>query len=643
MLRDIIDKKHIFLPSIGVILALFTSSPYPDFANNLLVFIKQAEATFIPNHFQNISNRTVCSTFDNTTRTLYICDGQVNLSKINLIVNDTSILKKIGEKEWFLNANVFVNENSTFFINSTDVSWLKINSTKGTAYWITSKGNLSIDSTRISSWNSSSNSEAKIDSSTKTIPRSYILSPQQSKGFINITNSNISHLGYAKFTAGGMKNDTASGISYFGGDGSILRNNVITDNYNGWYTSGVSEITFRDNTVANSIQYGLYPHKYSENLQIINNTIHNSGSHGIICSRLCKNILIDENVVYNSIGHGIYFDQSITDSVIKDNIVYNNTYGGISIWYSQANTITSNSIYDNKYGIIVTKGSKNNTIISNKISNSKIYGIDVYSGSRYNKIANNSIIHAEKDGIALRNITTKFNYIISNTVTDSPYGFLLSSSQFNILSNNKITNSEFDFVARGNSTNMLTYTQSNTTSIKLMDNQSSFVFINEKPIVMDNNKKINNTIFSSSSVLLIKDKGNVKLEPLDMYVYVSSGYVNISSLKKDMESEGGRIGWLETTSNSKSPTKYVIGNQIPDRVIAIQQIKGDNKQIKANATGHIAFSSYNTNGDRAFSLQPAGFPLAKVLLLIFIAPIGISIILWMHFKKRRKTRIAEHS
>lgn len=643
MLSYFIDKKHIFLTPIVVFLALNASGLYPDFAENLFDFIKQAEATFLPNHFQSISNRTVCSSFDYTTRTLNICDDQVNLSEIELIVNDTSILNKTGDKEWFLNANVFVNENSTFFINSTDASWLKINSTKGTAYWISSKGNLLIDNTKISSWNSSSDSETKIGSSTNTIPRSYILSPQLSKGFINITNSKITHLGYAKFTAGGMKNDTSSGISYFGGDGSIVRNNVITDNYRGWYTSGVSAITFRDNTVANSIQYGLYPHKYSENLQIINNTVYNSGFHGIICSRLCKNILIDENVVHNSIGHGIYLDQSITDSVINDNIVYNNTYGGISIWNSQANTVTSNSIYDNKYGIIVTKGSKNNTITNNNISNSKIYGIDVYSDSGFNRITNNSIIHAEKDGIALRNITTKFNYISNNTIKDSPYGFLLSSSQSNTLSNNKVINSEFDFVARGNSTNMLTYAQSNGNSLKLMDNQSSLILVNESPVVMDNNKEINNTIFSNSSVLFIKNKGNVKLEPLDMYVYAPSGYVNISSLKKDMESEGGRLSWLETTSGPKSATKYVIGGQIPDSVIVIQQTNGDDKRVKANASGHVEFISHNTNGERAFSLQPADFPLAKVLLLIFITPIGISIILWMHFKKRRKTRIEEHS
>lgn len=643
MLGDFIDKKHIFLAAMAVILALNTTGSYPDFANNLLFFIKQAQANSIPNYLQNTSNRAVCSTFDNTARTLNICDGQVNLSTINSIVNDTSILNQTGDKEWFLNANVFVDENSTLFINSTDVSWLKINSTKGTAYWITSKGNLSIDKTRISSWNSSSDSETKIDSSAKTIPRSYILSPQLSKGFINITNSNITHLGYANLTAGGMKNDTTSGISYFGGDGSIVRNSVITDNYRGLYTSGVSGITFRDNTVANSTQYGLYLHKYSENLQIINNTVYNSGSHGIICSRLCKNILIDENVVYNSTGHGIYLDQSITDSAIKDNIVYNNAYGGISVWGSQANNVTGNSIYDNKYGIIVTKGSINNTINNNKISNSKIYGIDIYSDSRSNRVTDNSIIRAEKDGIALRNITTKFNYIINNTVTDSPYGFLLSSSQFNILSNNKVMNSEYDFVARGNSTNMLTYTQSNITLIKLMDNQSSFVLINEKPIVMHNNKKINSVIFPNSSVLFIKNKGNVKLEPLDMHVFASPGYVNISSLKINTEREGGRTSWVETASNPKSATKYVIGGQVPDSVITIQQIKGDSKQIKANATGHIAFSSYNTNGERAFSIQPVGFPLAKVLLLIFIAPIGISIMLWIYFKKRRKRRVDEHT
>lgn len=624
-----------------IVLTLNMLWTYLNFDIEFLVFIKQVDATS-PNYFLNVSKKPECKIFDNNTRTLNICDGQVNLSKINQNINDTSILNKIGDKEWFLNANIFVMENSTFFINATDTSWLKINSTKGTAYWIVSEGNLSIDNTRISSWNSSSNSETNLDTTANTIPRSFILAPPLSNGNINITNSYITHLGYATYTPEGSQSGYTTGISYFGGNGSIIRNNVFTDNYRGWYATHISDITFRDNIVANSIQYGLDPHSGSENLQIINNTVYNSGSHGIICSRMCENILIEQNIVHNSIGHGIDLDQSITDSVVKGNTVYNNTYGGIAIWNSSANTVTNNSIYNNTYGILVTRDSHDNTITNNEIRNSKIYGIYLYSNSSFNRIINNIINQSEKSGITLRNDTTNHNKIDNNTISGSTYGILFQSSPFNVLSNNKVLNSKFDFAARGNSTNAITYTQFNTTTFKLLDNQSSFVIINENQTVLNNNKKIDNIILSDKSALFIENKGNFKIEPLDMHVYPTSNYVNITSLKKDMETAENRIRWIEVTSDPRITTKYVIGGQIPNSIVSIHQLNGDNKQIKANSTGHIVFISDYVNGERGFALNPGGIPLTKVLLLIFIAPIGVSIILLINYKKRRKIMVGDN-
>src|SRR5215208_6070706 len=308
-------------------------------------------------------SNSFCMNYDNRTMTINICRGSVDMTALHSVINNSKVLNQTSPKNWFLNANISIAKDATLFINSTDTDWLKINSTptrrtttttgaEGDAYSIVTKGNLLIDNTKISSWNSISKSDTLLNS--KTEPRSYLVVPWDSTGHMNITNSNLSYLGYD----GGGRKDTW-GITYYSGDGSIISNNTFSFNYRGFHVSGnASNIMFVNNTINNSYQDGLVVNNInSTNLRIYNNAIYNNTNHGVFCPQLCKNILLKNNSVYNNTGTGIFLNHFTVNSEIKNNAVYDNDGSGITLSNSSRNVIANNTIDRNWFGVIVNQSS----------------------------------------------------------------------------------------------------------------------------------------------------------------------------------------------------------------------------------------------------------------------------------------------
>jgi parallel beta-helix repeat protein len=288
------------------------------------------------------------------------------------------------------NANISIDNKATLYINSTDTDWLKINSTAGVAYSIIARGNSNkvIDHSKISSWNSSANNFAKLKSGTE--PRAYLV-VSGSGGQMNITNSNLSYLGYVPFNQAGGERGYMNGIAYYSGNGSIIKNNIISYNYRGFYSAGVSHITIENNRVFNNFECGLDPHTGTSDLKVYSNVINNNGDHGIICSQLCSHIIIENNTVYNNKGHGIDLDLYVRDSTVSNNQAYGNNYSGVGIWASHGNLIKNNVLDNNSFGIVVTHGSYNNSIKDNLINDSKSYGIYICANSTKNKFQVNTI------------------------------------------------------------------------------------------------------------------------------------------------------------------------------------------------------------------------------------------------------------
>ena len=271
----------------------------------------------------NNGSPSACINYDLSTRTITISCSSARLTDIDNKLRDGSILTKQSPNGvWFLNANLVIAKGATFHIDSTDTKWLKISSkvthsagaTKlAPAYWIDAHGSLKIDSVKITSWDPTTNYYA-ITNGSRTGDITHLGAPRPSivvennvvennaTGTTDITNSEIGYLGYEQ-----GKHKGGSGLSYYyGGDGSVIRNNIIREVYFGLYTFGVGHMVVENNIIRNSGHYGLDPHTGTHDMIIRNNTVYdNKGGSGIICSLNCYNILIENNKVHDNAGDGI--------------------------------------------------------------------------------------------------------------------------------------------------------------------------------------------------------------------------------------------------------------------------------------------------------------------------------------------------
>src|SRR5713101_1417641 len=311
------------------------------------------------------SSSSSCITYTPSTRTITVTCTSASMTEIYNKLQDNSILSKQSSPQggtsniWFLNVNLIIAKGATLHIDSTDTKWLNISSkvTRGAgsakiapAYIIDVHGSLKIDSVKITSWDPTTNYYA-ITNGSRTgsgvfifgAPRPSIVVDNNATGTTDITNSEIAYLGYEQ-----GKHRGGSGLSYYyGGDGSILRNDNIHHVYFGLYTFGVGDMIIR------------------------NNTIYDNKGIGIICSLNCYNIVIENNKVHDNAATGIMFSRNMYNSIARNNIVYNELIG-IFVSQSHNNQIYNNTISNSGDGINVNAGSSNNKIYDNTIMNSTI-------------------------------------------------------------------------------------------------------------------------------------------------------------------------------------------------------------------------------------------------------------------------------
>jgi poly(beta-D-mannuronate) C5 epimerase len=368
-----------------------------------------------------------CINYTPSTRTITVSCNSAKLTNIDNKLHDTSILAKQTPAAgvWFLNANLVIAKGATFHIDSTDTKWLKISSkvTRGAgvakiahAYWIDVHGVLKIDSVKITSWDPTTNYYA-ITNGSRTgsgvfilgTPRPSIVVENNATGTTDITNSEIAYLGYEQ-----GKHRGGSGLSYYyGGDGSIIRNNSIHHIYFGLYTFGVGHMTIENNIIRNSGHYGLDPHTGTPDMIIRNNIVYDNNGSGIICSLNCYNIVIENNNVHDNAENGIDFSRNMYNSLARNNLVYNEAQG-IFVSQSHNNQVYNNTISDSADGIYVNSGSTNNKIYDNTIMNSKSHAILIKNASSENTFYTNKIVSTKKEGLNISQDTTSKNNTFSN-------------------------------------------------------------------------------------------------------------------------------------------------------------------------------------------------------------------------------------
>jgi mannuronan 5-epimerase len=357
-----------------------------------------------------------CISYDPSTNFITVTCNSTTLTDIDNQLNDNTILDKEHSNNgvWLLNAGIVVANKATLYINSTDTTWLKINADGDTEHIIEVYGNLKIDSVKITSWNPNTNDYATIpaydeDKEPELIP--YIIVEGEATGTTDITNSELAYLNY---------------LSYYGGDGSVLKSNHIHDLWFGFYSSGVGDMIIEDNHIHDNTIYGLDPHTETHDMIIRNNVVHNNGEEGIICSLDCYNITIEGNEAYNNADAGIMFSRNMYNSVARNNHVHDEVKG-IFVSASHNNEIYNNTVSDSGDGIYLKSESSKNNIYDNTIINATSNGILVNTGASDNTFSSNTIINATELGINVEDsdsVNNKFenNNLINAKVAEEEEG-----------------------------------------------------------------------------------------------------------------------------------------------------------------------------------------------------------------------------
>ena len=322
----------------------------------------------------NVSADTKCISYNSQEKEIYISCKNVKFKDLENRLNDPNILSRessnFNEKNWILNAGITVNKDAMLNIDSDDVTWLKIVPGEAKPNAIKVDGSLKVDSVKITSWNPKTNDYVQFSEAVKFDElqymkelRPYIKINSGATGPTIIQNSELAYLGYSCNGCGG--------VSFNGGDYSILKNNDIHHIYKGFYSKGMGYMLIEDNRVYNNNKYGIDPHSGTHHMLILNNTVYNNFNAGIICSADCHSLLIEGNTVFNN-GHGdnmrgIAVSRNVTDTIIENNIVYNEDKC-ISIGRnSYENHIYENSLLQCIYGVYITTDSVNNKIHDNHI------------------------------------------------------------------------------------------------------------------------------------------------------------------------------------------------------------------------------------------------------------------------------------
>ena len=314
--------------------------------------------------------------------------------------NSTTASSKINDKENEVNVNNKNRNRSSYNIiqNAVIVSKNNDNNPNGIHVY----GSLKIDSVKITSWDPKKYDVVKFklgkrpgEEDTKSEydtvePRPFIRVSSQASGTTNITNSELAYLGYSC--------SKCSGLSYYGGIGSVVRGNDIHHLLKGFYSNKMGYMIIENNNFHDNYLYGSDPHTGTHDMIIRNNKVHHNNATAVVCAKDCYNILIEGNEVYNNMDthRGIAF------SINSDHSIAQNNY-----------------VHDQDICIGINRFSDFNEIFNNTLSNCNT-AIDLTDTS--NNIVHDNKIVGAKYGVVLQNVTNK---IFDNKIYNSTNGIVL--------------------------------------------------------------------------------------------------------------------------------------------------------------------------------------------------------------------------
>src|SRR5215212_2786383 len=330
-----------------------------------------------------------CIDYDQSENAIIItCNA--SFREVANTINDPAVLEQLGDAgEYLLKANLQVDDDATFSMDSNDIKWLKIAGANG----IIVDGKIQIAGVKITSWDTVSNSPV-FQTSNGAIPRAFLNLRESEGGFVH--DSEIAYLGYQDF---GRR-----GFDLFGDGPSHdmeIRGSKFHDMWFAFYSRGAYNITVDGNEYYNNIKYALDPHSETHDMSITNNWLHHNPI-GAICSDRCSDILIEGNRAEHNTKAGIFFSRNMHDSIARNNYIYNTTTG------------------------IIVSESPDNEIYSNTIEGATSAGIRLSNPPN------------PDDGF------TEDNHVYNNTISNSEDGIREIRSDGNILEDNRFFNIESD-------------------------------------------------------------------------------------------------------------------------------------------------------------------------------------------------------
>jgi parallel beta-helix repeat protein len=366
---------------------------------------------FFPSYYQSsYAEAPLCFDLIPSNITIRLTCGSATLTDLYNAINKhktamvfEGLVKESDNGIWLLKSNLVVGNNSSLTINSNDTSWLKIYSDGKQVYTIKAYGDMTIDGVKITSWNPEENDYQR-EILGELPPRPFIVVKEGGMGTTNVTNSELAYLGYGAIQG--------HGLSYYSGNGSVVRGNNIHHLEMGFYSDGIENILIEDNHVHHNKAYGLDPHSGTRNIVIHNNVVNDNGHIGIICSGKCRNIIIQQNEVYNNSGTAIVLSIDMQNSTIKNNY-----------------------IHDSETGLVVAK-SHNNHLYGNRISSSD-YGIKIIDHSSNNYVQDNTFEGIEEYAILVRGTSVLNNTLENNSIDNSSMAVRIHNNNDSVFINNK--------------------------------------------------------------------------------------------------------------------------------------------------------------------------------------------------------------
>ncbi len=240
----------------------------------------------------------------------------------------------------------------------------------------------------------------------------------------------------------------SDGITLYKVQNGTIKNNVISNNWNGVDIYYSQSNVIENNTIYNS-ENGVY-FWYSNNSIMNNNNISNSWEGTILISS--SDNVIENNTIYNNTDEGIFIYWNSNSTVIKNNKIYGNG-NGIFLYSSSSNKLYGNNMTKN--GIILS-GYKNTFTTQDIPSNNTVNGKSLYYYKNANmnnattpvnagEIILGNVTYFRIENLAINNtfVAIEIGYsfhicIYNTTIRNDGYGLLFYSSVNNTIENSII-------------------------------------------------------------------------------------------------------------------------------------------------------------------------------------------------------------